>query len=424
MLLGKYYRIKYKIIEFVFYTFYISFFNSIRVFFWKRQDYKNNGNSNRFNKLPWMLEEDKNFVVIVDDTVPRDDLSAGGKTLINYINIYQKLGYKVKFLPDDFLKREPYTTNLENKGVEVLYGKWWKKNYTNWLYKNKDKISFVMLNAPRSIKYIDFFKKCIKTKVLYYDMDIYFVREKLRYDVTKEKKYLRESKYHKIIEKNLFNLSDAVLTISEKENKFIKQFINKDNVFTIPCYVYNNYLNINYTAESRNNLLFVGGDWETANLDGIKWFIEKIFPVIYKKNNSIKLIIVGLYNGNFIKGYQTDNIRFTGKISDERLKELYLSSKIALAPLRFGAGVKGKVVEAMYYGVPIVSTDFGVEGLIPGFEDFITISNTEQDFANSILNLYDDKISLEKFSALSLTYSKKYFSFEPASKSIIDILKK
>ena len=255
-------------------------------------------------------------------------------------------------------------------------------------------------------------------------MDIYFVREKLRYDVTKEKKYLRESKYHKIIEKNLFNLSDAVLTISEKENKFIKQFINKDNVFTIPCYVYNNYLNINYTAESRNNLLFVGGDWETANLDGIKWFIEKIFPVIYKKNNSIKLIIVGLYNGNFIKGYQTDNIRFTGKISDERLKELYLSSKIALAPLRFGAGVKGKVVEAMYYGVPIVSTDFGVEGLIPGFEDFITISNTEQDFANSILNLYDDKISLEKFSALSLTYSKKYFSFEPASKSIIDILKK
>lgn len=424
MLLGKYYRLKYTLIELFFYFFYISFRDSVKVFFWRREDLKNNGNSNKNIKLPWKLKNNKKIVIVIDDTVPKDDFSAGGKTIQNYIDIYQKLGYEVKFLPDDFLKREPYTTNLENKGVEVLYGKWWKKNYTDWFYKNKDKISFVMLNAPRSIKYIDFFKKCIKTKVLYYDMDIYFVREKLRYDVTKEKKYLRESKYHKIIEKKLFNSSDAVLTISEKENKFIKQIINKDNVFTIPCYVYNSYLNINYTAENRNNLLFVGGDWETANLDGIKWFIEKIFPVIYKKNNNIKLIIVGLYNGNFIKQYQNDNIKFAGKISDERLKELYLSSKIALAPLRFGAGVKAKVVEAMHYGVPIVSTDFGVEGLIPGFEDFITVSNTEQDFANSVLKIYDDNISLEKFSALSLKYSKEHFSFESASKIIQNILKR
>lgn len=424
MLLGKYYRLKYTLIELFFYFFYISFRDSVKVFFWRREDLKKYGCSGKKKNSSLNLEKNKKIVVVIDDTVPKDDFSAGGKTIQNYIDIYQKLGYEVKFLPDDFLKREPYTTNLGNKGVEVLYGRWWKKNYTDWFYKNKDKISFVMLNAPRSIKYIDFFKKCIKTKVLYYDMDIYFVREKLRYDVTKDKKYLRESKYHKIIEKKLFNSSDAVLTISEKENKFIKQFINKDNVFTIPCYVYNNYLNINYTAENRNNLLFVGGDWETANLDGIKWFIEKIYPVIYKKNNNIKLIIVGLYNGNFIKQYQNDNIKFAGKISDERLKELYLSSKIALAPLRFGAGVKAKVVEAMYYGVPIVSTDFGVEGLIPGFEEFITVSNTEQDFANSVLNLYDDKFSLEKFSALSLKYSKEHFSFETASQIIKDILKK
>lgn len=424
MLLGKYYRLKYTLIELFFYFFYISFRDSVKVFFWRREDLKNNGNSNKNIKLPWKLKNNKKIVIVIDDTVPKYDFSAGGKTVKNYIDIYQKLGYEVKFLPDDFLKREPYTTNMENKGIEVLYGRWWKKNYTDWFYKNRENIEFVMLNSPRSIKYIDFLKKCIKTKVLYYDMDIYFFREKLRYDVTKEKKYLRESKYHKIIEKKLFNLSDAVLTISEKENKFIKQFINKDNVFTIPCYVYNNYLNINYTAENRNNLLFVGGDWETANLDGIKWFIEKIFPVIYKENKNIKLVIVGLYNGNFIKQYQNDNIKFAGKISDERLKELYLSSKIAIAPLRFGAGVKGKVVEAMYYGVPIVSTDFGVEGLIPGFEDFITVSNTEISFSNSVLNLYNDNISLEKFSTLSLKYSKEHFSFETASQIIKDILQK
>lgn len=423
-LLGKYYRLKYTLIELFFYFFYISFFDSIKIFFWKRKDNKKYYVSYKNNNLFWKLEKNKKIVIVIDDTVPQYDFNAGGKTLISYINIYQKLGYEVKFLPDDFLKREPYTTNLEKKGVEVLYGKFWKKNYTTWLYKNKENIEFVMLNAPRSVKYIDFFRKCIKTNVLYYDMDIYFIREKLRYDVTKNKKYLRESKYHKIIEKKLFKSADAVLTVSEKENIFIRKFVNKHEVFTIPCYVYSNFLDINYIANNRKNLLFVGGESQQANLDGIQWFIEKIFPLVYKCNKNIKIYIVGSYNSKFIKQYQDNNIIFVKKVDDEELQNLYLSSKIALAPLRFGAGVKGKVVEAMYYGVPIVSTNFGVEGLMPGFEEFITVSNTEQDFANSVLNLYDDNISLEKFSALSLKYSKEHFSFESASNIIQNILKR
>ena len=420
MLIGKYYRLKYKLMELFFYWLYISFSDSIKILFWKIKDNKLIG---RPNKLPWKNIEDRKFVVVVNDIVPRTDFSAGEKTLVNYINIYKKLGYNVKFLSDDFLKREPYTSNMEKNDIEVLCGKWWKKNHINWLYKNKDNIAFVMLNAPRSIKYIHFLKKIIKTKVLYYDMDIYFVREKLRYDVTKNKKYLRESRYHKIIEKKLFNYSDGVLTISEKEKEFIINFTGKNNVFTVPCYVYNNYLEINYKASERENLLFVGGDIETANLDGIKWFIEKIFPYIYEKNKDIKVTIVGLYNGKFIEKYQNENIIFAGKVSNEKLKELYLSSKISLAPLRFGAGVKGKVVESMYYGLPIISTDFGVEGLKEGFEDFITIRNNEKDFANAVLDFYNDNNVLEEFSVASIKYSKENFSFETVANIIKNIIK-
>lgn len=421
MFIGKYYRLKYKLMELFFYWFYISFPDSIKILFWKIKDNKVIGKP---NKLPWKDIENRKFVVVVNDIVPRADLSAGEKTLINYINIYKKLGYEIKFLPDDFLKREPYTSNMEKNDIEVLCGKWWEKNHTNWLYKNKDNIAFVMLNAPRSIKYIDFFKKIIKTKVLYYDMDIYFVREKLRYNVTKNKKYLRESRYHKIIEKKLFDYSDGILTISEKEKEFISNFTGKNNVFAIPCYVYDNYLKIDYKADDRKNLLFVGGDIETANLDGIRWFIEKIFPHICEKNINIKLMVVGLYNGKFIEKYQNENITFAGKVNDDELKKLYLSSKIALAPLRFGAGVKGKVVEAMYYGLPVVSTDFGIEGLNKGFEKFITIRNTEKEFADGILELYNNNKVLEEFSKASIKYSKENFSFKTATDIIKNIIEK
>ena len=158
-------------------------------------------------------------------------------------------------------------------------------------------------------------------------MDIYFVREKLRYNVTKNKKYLRESRYHKIIEKKLFDYSDGILTISEKEKEFISNFTGKNNVFAIPCYVYDNYLKIDYKADDRKNLLFVGGDIETANLDGIRWFIEKIFPHICEKNINIKLMVVGLYNGKFVEKYQNENITFAGKVNDDELKKLYYDSK-------------------------------------------------------------------------------------------------
>ena len=93
MLIGKYYRLKYKLMELFFYWLYISFSDSIKILFWKIKDNKLIG---RPNKLPWKNIEDRKFVVVVNDIVPRTDFSAGEKTLVNYINIYKKLGYNVK----------------------------------------------------------------------------------------------------------------------------------------------------------------------------------------------------------------------------------------------------------------------------------------------------------------------------------------
>lgn len=95
------------------------------------------------------------------------------------------------------------------------------------------------------------------------------------------------------------------------------------------------------------------------------------------------------------------------------MKQLYSSCRIVVAPLRYGAGVKGKVIEALYNGMPVVTTSIGAEG-IEGIENIAKIHDDEKDFANAILDLYEDKDQLERMSRSSLNFIKEKFSMDAA----------
>ena len=84
---------------------------------------------------------------------------------------------------------------------------------------------------------------------------------------------------------------------------------------------------------------------------------------------------------------------------------------MVVVPLRYGAGVKGKVVEAMYYGIPIVSTSVGTEG-IDGVESFVEVQNDADKFAESVVKLYNDNDILQHMSEESQAYIKEHNSIE------------
>ncbi len=112
-------------------------------------------------------------------------------------------------------------------------------------------------------------------------------------------------------------------------------------------------------------------------------------------------------------------IKVLGYVSDSDLQKVYDSIRIVVVPLRFGAGVKGKVVDALYQGIPVISTDIGIEG-IPEAEDSVKIANSTNDFANAVLDLYDDFDLLKDMSIKGTEIIKKYFSKEAAWDSIKD----
>ncbi|WP_025720497.1 glycosyltransferase [Paenibacillus sp. 1-18] len=363
----------------------------------------------------------KKTVVIVDHYVPHYDKDAGGRCTFLYTKLLRSMGFHVIFIGDNFFKHEPYTTKLEQMGVEVLYGNEYAKHINKWIKNNAEYIDYVYLNRPHiSVKYIDVFKKHTKAKIIYFGHDLHYIRELRNYEISGEVSLLKASEEWKKVEFELFEKSDVIHVVGEYEKKLVgSEFPNK-LIRNIPLFLYDKPYDAgtsNTQFNKRSGLLFVGGFNHTPNFDGIIWFIDKVLPYIFRDNPNIKLYVVGSNPPEDLMARQSERIIITGYVTDGQLEEYYRQTRLVVVPLRFGAGVKGKVVESLYYQVPLVATSIGAEGLKEA-NSVMEIADEEQEFADHIIRLYTDETKWAKLSALSGEYIKKYFTDEAAERVI------
>ena len=353
-----------------------------------------------------------NTLLIMDNSIPAYDLSAGFRTADMYIDIFLELGFDVKIIPMDFLQTEPYYSYYKNKGVEILAGKYFERDYKKWIKEHSTGIKYILLNTPRAIFCIDFLKKNTKAEIIYHGRDMHYVREYEHYKVTKSLKCLMRSILFYFIEKYLYKKSDVFLTVSFKEKEEVKKINPKIDAHYFPVFYYKNHKDSENNFNLRENILFVGAN-HRPNIDALEWFSKSIFPLIKKQIPQIKLYAAGSLPAYLKDKIKDKDIVFTGRVSDEELISLYEKSKIAVMPLRFGAGVKGKTIEAMHYNLPFVATSFALEGL-PDIGQIIRPKNTAFEFAEEVVRLYNDNNLLFSISRQAGEYCKEYFSYEKA----------
>ncbi|RNI29234.1 glycosyltransferase [Rufibacter latericius] len=364
----------------------------------------------------------KKTVLMIDHYVPQYDKDAGSRTTFGYLELLVSLGYNVKFLGDNFYKHEPYTSVLQQMGVEVLYGLWWHENWQQWFLENSDKFDYIYLNRPHiSIKYIEFIKQNSNAKILYYGHDLHFLREQRRYEVEKDPAILKEAKKWKETETFLFDRSDIILTPSEEEKKIIAALSPNYNVHVIRPFIYNSLNEPVLNFSKRRDLLFVGGFGHKPNVDGVLWFAKEVWPSIKKEIPEAKFIIIGSNPIEQIKELNSPEILVKGFVSDEELERAYQEARMVVVPLRYGAGVKGKLVEAMHFGVPLVTTTDGVDGL-PGDVSFIRPENEADQLAKQVVKYYQSEEALKQLSRLEVNYIKEFFYKEAVSKVLKEVL--
>ena len=356
----------------------------------------------------------KKAILFIDHYVPHFDKDAGSKTTLHYLKLFLKLGYNIKFIGDNFYRHEPYTTTLQQMGIEVLYGPIYANNWQGWLKEHADKFEFAYLNRPHiSIKYIDFLKENIRARIIYYGHDLHFLREQRRFQLEGDDVHLKESRKWKQIEANLFSKADLSLTPSLEEFKTIRAEFPESNVQVMRPYIFDARQAERSEFGETSDILFVGGFNHQPNVDAVWWFVKDIWPIISARVTDARFIIVGSNPPVELKAIVNERIVLEGFVSDEQLRRLYSSARVVVVPLRYGAGVKGKTVEAMYHGVPIATTTNGVEGL-PGAVDFLKPLDMEAAFADEVIRLYQDEGYWEFMSQSGFEYVKQEFSEEKA----------
>ena len=352
----------------------------------------------------------KKTLLMIDHYVPMFDKDAGSRTVYMYLQLFVKLGFNVKFIGENFYHHEPYTSILQKMGVEVLYGSYYAQNYQEWLRLNGKYFDYVFFNRPHiTTKFIDVVKSFTpNAKYMYYGHDLHYVRVAREAELKDNNpKMLEESNNWKKMEFDIFNKVDMIFYPSVTEKYEIAKIDNNLDVRVLQPYAYDDIENINYDYDKRDGLLFVGGFRHGPNYDGIKWFLEEIYPNIVKKYPDIVIHIAGSYPPEELVKMSNKNIIVEGFVTDDILKELYNNARLVVVPLRFGAGIKGKVIEAMKMGTPVITTNCGAEGIKT---DAIYVDDTLE----KTIDLYQDKKWLKEHSKMGIEYIKKEYSMESA----------
>lgn len=360
-------------------------------------------------------------ILFIDHYIPHYDKDAGSRSTYQYIKLFVSEGCKVLFLGDNFYSHEPYTSHLRAMGVEVLTGAWYAKNWKEWLRAESQFIDCIYLHRPHITEhYIDFLNGLKhRPRLVYFGHDLHYLRAEREYELTKNPITKKEMQEWKVREFRIFGQVDCVLYPSKFEVEKIRSTAPDINVHQLPLNIYGDSFGPNTIGSfsSRQGLVFVGGFGHPPNADAIKWFVNEVFPSVREKIEGIKLTVIGSNTDKAIESLASDSVEILGSVSDEELEEAYKSARIAIVPLRFGAGVKGKVLEAFYLGIPVVTTGVGIEG-IPVDEDYKNIADDAKQFLDCIERIYLQEEQWNEAVSVGREIIKNNFSYEHAKKML------
>lgn len=358
--------------------------------------------------------KNKKIIIFIDHYVPTFDKDAGSRTTFAYINMLIKKGYVVKFIGNDFRKEEPYSTILMQMGVEIFYGVDRKKEAFDIIKKYQNDIHIIYLNRPDiAAKYIDFIRENTDIKVVYYAHDLHFLREERQYKLTGDVNHKMLCEYYKKMEFDIMKKVDISYYPSDYEIKYLHGIDGNLNIKAINAFVYDEFKEKNKKSfKEREGILFVGGFAHQPNKDAVMWFVKDILPKV-EGNCKFNFYIVGSKADEEIMSLHNEDqgIIVKGFIDDNELDKLYENVRLSVVPLRYGAGVKGKVIDALYNYVPVLTTSVGIEG-IKGADDCISVEDDAYEYAKKLVQLYNDTDKLEHMSLCAQNYIKNKHSLD------------
>ncbi|WP_414444088.1 glycosyltransferase [Burkholderia sp. 22PA0106] len=356
---------------------------------------------------------ERRTVLIVDRYVPQPDRDAGSRSVLCCIQIFLQMGLNVKFWPDSVWTESAYVKPLQQLGVEVLCGPEYADGFDVWLRHTDQAIDYAFLNRPHvSSEYIAPLRRSRpEAKLLFYGHDLHFARAQKEFEISGSAQVRKEIDEMRTLELRVWHQADVVYYPSGEETQVVNTLAPDVLARTLPAYFFRTEDTsvVPVGARERDLIIFVAGFGHPPNIDAAKWLVADILPRITQAVPGVRLMLIGSNPTDEVKALAAGNVTVTGYVSDEELARLYGEARVAVVPLRFGAGVKNKVVEALNFGVPLVTTPVGLQGLA-GLDGRVPASDDAAVFAADVIDVLRDDARWQGLSDGGRDYIARNFS--------------
>lgn len=311
----------------------------------------------------------KKTILVADIHPPHTDRDAGSRAIWQLCRLLSVAGFDVRFWSHEVEREQRYRDLLAMHGVELV-GEG-NAGFEDWIAAHGDYLDYVLLSRPQvADAMLDSLGRHSKATVLYYGHDVHHLRLQRESAVTGDATLEAAARHVRGMEEGVWRRSDAILYPSAEETDHVQAWLDRAGLparaETMPLFAFDPAPPaslLDPDGAPRSTVLFVGGFAHAPNADGIAWFADQVWPLVQRERPGLRLVIAGAEPTDAVVALAGDSVDVTGALDEAALALAYARARVAIAPLRFGAGVKGKVVEAMRWGVPCVVTGVGAQGL-------------------------------------------------------------
>lgn len=325
-------------------------------------------------------------MLVIDWKPPTPDRDSGSYRMNMLIEILREQGYPLDFVGDRQAEDAAYERALEASGIRVAIG---RESARRLLATEGQRYRWVWISRPEQIEaYLSMVRAFAPQATVIYDtVDLHWVRLERGVEFSEDPATASETAArYKSIEIAGARSADITIAITETERQRLLAEAPDTRVAVLP--------NIHRVSHSvspltdRRDLFFIGSFHHVPNVDAVLYFINDILPLIHQRMPTVRFVIVGSDLPRNIQRMRSRQIEPVGYVNN--VDPFFQAARVFVSPLRHGAGMKGKIGQSLSYGLPVVTTSIGAEGMGLEHEVDAMIADDPQAFAESVMRLLSD----------------------------------
>lgn len=348
--------------------------------------------------------------LVIDASCPTPKQDAGSGYVMDVFRLFQELGYKVVFLPQDNLLFQPaHTPELERLGVECVHAPY-HGSIENYLRSYGWLFDVVMVFRPQVLAAVigELRAHAPRAPILFDTVDLHYLRVERAVAVAATETAPGDIEAMRASELGIIGQADSVLTPSTYEAEILGRELPGLSVSVLPLMAECHGTKVGF--EARRDICFLGGFAHAPNVDAVIFFVTEILPLIRAHDATIRFVIVGANTTPEVAALASESVVVAGMVED--LRHVFDQARVFVCPLRFGAGTKGKIVMAMSYGLPVVATRIGAEGMLLDDGTQLLLADAPAEFAEACLRAYADPALWGRLSRAGLAQVGQVWSRE------------